>query len=192
MELKVDFKDLHKDTKMVILKAVIFVAALLLAGVLFIYPVYSEVGRLETDIEAAKSDLVRQRIFLPEYVRLNDLAESAAKDLPPVPKGEPLPMDQVDTLPTVLQTMAAEAGLEPLDVVISPGSLKQGAPRIMLQCIVSGDLASFQRFYEALSGYPHLYGVSRLEMQAVPGGLEMFVELWMALGNGPANNGNQG
>ena len=194
MDLKMDFKELHKDTRVLIFKALVFVAVLLVASLLFIYPVYSKAFRLDDEIAAAKADLVRQRIFLPEYVRLKELAESADRDLPPVPRAEPLSMAQVEGLPAAIKTLAANAGLEPLDVIISPGSLKQGEPRIMMQCILAGDVGAFEDFFVALNGYPHLYAVDRLEMQAVPGGVEIFVELWIALSpdSGSGKNGSKG
>jgi hypothetical protein len=53
--------------------------------------------------------------------------------------------------------------------------------RVMLQGVFSGQLAQFRLFYLELQSLPSLNRVERVEVRAVPEGLEFFVQMRFAL-----------
>lgn len=186
LDMKLDLnigalKGLHHDTRLLVVKLLLGLAGLLVCCLVFLLPQWASVGKLDAKIAAAEERKQQLAAFLPSFARLNKLVEQGQGLDLPVPAGKPLEMAELDGLPDRLSRMGADSGLEPLDVVISPSSLREGTDRIMLQCVLAGKVDGFERFWRQLNALPCLDRVDRVEVQAVPGGLEFFVELWVIL-----------
>jgi hypothetical protein len=172
-------KTVFEQYKTEFFKGGVAVAVALLVGALVIAPLYADIDKTEKRIEEARVSLERQKIFLPEYVEVQDQAKPGLEADFPVPDAVPVQIRDISRLPSLVEQAAANSGMSALDVVISPGSLRGGGGRLQMQAVVSGGEDGFQRFYTALAALGEVSGVSRMEVQSVPGTLEFLVEFWV-------------
>ncbi|SKA74104.1 hypothetical protein SAMN02745704_00595 [Paucidesulfovibrio gracilis DSM 16080] len=171
----------QEEYKTVVVKAVGAVVCSLVVAWIFLVPQFQELVSLRERIHDAEERLERQALFLPEYARLHRQMEPQSEGAYDVPPTEPVDVNTIERLPSEMIRLAGDAGLQVLDVVVSPGSLRTGQGRMMMQCVVQGGLDGFKQMYRALAALPYLDRVDRVEMRAAPGGAEFFLELWVLL-----------
>jgi hypothetical protein len=171
----------QEEYKWVVVKAAVALMAALVVGWVVLLPRFERLAGLRARIHELETQVERQTLVLPEYTRMRAQLEEQLGETLPVPPPEPVPADALETLPEDMIRMARQSGLEVLDVVVSPGSLHSGQGRMMMQCVVQGDLANFKAMYRELGSRPYLDRVDRVEMRAAPSGTEFFMELWVLL-----------
>lgn len=172
-------RDFFTNYRTEIIRSVMMAVALLVLGGVFVYPLYAELGELSADIEQTRLALERQRVFLPEYRELERRAGEGAEAAFPVPDPMSVPLADISELPGLVSACAESEGMGVLDVVLSPASLKRGNGQLKLQAVLEGSVGQFRGCYLKLAALGEVARFSRVEMQAVPGGVEFFVELWV-------------
>lgn len=174
----------QEEYKGVIGMAVAVLVAVAVVAWIFLSPLYQKRADLDARLVQARSDLERQRVFLPQYQSMQKFLEQGDLDAFPSPAPAPLPMAELNELPDELSRLAGESGLEVLDFVLSPGDMDQG--RMRMQCVLMGGLEQFHDFHFSLGALPFLERIDRIEAQAVAGGMEFFVEFWIQVAASPS------
>lgn len=174
----------QEEYKMVVAKGFSALVVLAVAAWVFLLPVLEQSTTLHGEIHRIEDELKRQSIFLPEYLRLKTMLERDKAEEFILPAFVPVSIQEIEILPSKLVRLALDTGLEVLDTVVSPSSLRTGSGRMMMQCVVFGDMPRFQDFFHELSALPYVSEVDKVEMRAVPGGIEFFVEFWVLLDEG--------
>ena len=161
-----------------------------LGGVLLLVVVYLAVGmpilesrRLSKEIVQARQMLERQKQLAPTWGMISQFSQNAtiAALLPPALK--PMARSSVYTLPEQLSQTARAMGLEPLEVALNPASLAQDPGTIQLTGVFSGQLEGVRGFLSVVVAMPSLSSLDKMEVRAVDGHLELFLQLRIALTN---------
>jgi hypothetical protein len=97
-------------------------------------------------------------------------------------KAEPIARAEAYLVTEQLGHMARAVGLEPLDVSLDASSMAQDPGSIQAQGVFSGELAQARAFLVELGRMASLSRVEKVELRAVDGRIEMFVQLRVALG----------
>jgi hypothetical protein len=138
-----------------------------------------EIERFERQVRVATVAVMQQEMFRPVYEKLLRQGKEGSEFAYPMPKIEPVGRLQVFDAPAVIERTAAQAGLEVLQVSLSPVAAK--AEQVMVQGVFAGEPAAFRNFYVALGGLPFLQEVEKVELRAVTGNMEYLVQAWIAL-----------
>lgn len=154
---------------------------LLLLGVLA-YPEYQRGVKLQQRINSTRYAILEQEMFAPLHARLQkDLSDTLPDNLPLVEPG-PLAKGGMNVLPARVADLAAEAGYEALEVTVDPGSLSRRPDHILVRVVVSGPSARFRDFFLSFSSLAFVTHLEKMEMRAVPDGLEVMLQAWVLLG----------
>lgn len=183
MALKLDMPiALTAETRQMALR--IGIGALLLAAAAYVLVVMPLLAgrKLDAEIASEKARLERQQAFLPTMSSLASGTQNATlAELVPA-RQEPVPRAQAYLLTEQLAHMATAAGLEPLDVSLSPASMAQDPNTIQAQGVFSGQMDGQRSLLLAICRMPSLSRLEKVEMRAVDGRLEMMVQMRIALG----------
>ncbi|MGE4291156.1 MAG: hypothetical protein AB7E32_02990 [Desulfovibrio sp.] len=171
----------QEEYKLIVVKLVAAVVVAVVLAWVFLLPVFERSASLHAEMDQLQTKLRQQTFFLPEEMRLRAILDRDTAEGFELPRADPVKISEIDVLPPRFVRVAMDAGMEVLDVVVSPSSLRTGSGRIQMQCVVFGDMPRFQGFYHALCALPYVQQVDRLEMRAVPGGIEFLVEYWVLL-----------
>lgn len=142
-----------------------------------VYPVYSNVQELEGGIAAMKSKLAEQDVYLPYYAKLQALQKNVPSLSLPLVKKAPLERNQAFGVVEEVERIAHGAGMDTLDIGVDQGALRAGLETTVLTGVFSGHKESFYDFYVAVESLPYVRKVKKVELRAVPGGVEVFLEL---------------
>lgn len=144
---------------------------------------YLEARKIDAELLEEKAKLDRRQLLMPTMLNLMAGAQNATlEELVPAKK-EPVPRAQAYLVTEQLAHMATAAGLEPLDVTLSPSTLAQDPDSIQAQGVFAGQLEGVRSFLLAISRMPSLSRLDRVEIRAVDGRLEMLLQLRVALSN---------
>lgn len=145
----------------------------------FIAPVMGEIDRFERQVQVASVAVMQQEVFLPVYAKLKTQGAEKVQARYPLPQLEPVGRLQIFDVPGAIERQAAETGLEVLQVSLNPAGAK--AAQVMLQGVFTGELGSFRNFFVGLNGLAFVQEIEKVEMRAVKGGMEYFLQFWVAL-----------
>lgn len=146
-----------------------------------VYPEFLRGKRLDEQISATKYAILEQEMFSPLYQKLqNDLERTLPGDLP-LAQRAPLAKGGMNELPALVNRAASSAGYEALEVTVDPASLSQYPGRIMIRVVVSGPLNLFRDFFLSFSTLPFVDHLEKMEMRAVPGGVEVMLQALVLL-----------
>lgn len=171
----------QEEYKLIAVKLAVGAVVAAVVAWVFVVPAFREGAALRGRIAAAQADLRRQEVLLPEQVRLEALLRKDSTAGFVLPEPAPVSVSEIGVLAPRFTRVALDAGLEVLDMVVSPSSLRSGGDRIKMQCVVFGDLSRFRTFYLAMGALPYVRQVDKLEMRAVPGGIEFCLDYWVLL-----------
>lgn len=186
MSLKLDMNlklDITPELRQMALRLVL--GTMLLCGVVYLavgMPIL-EARRLTQEIAQTHQRAERQKLLMPSWALISQFSENAtlAALLPPAP--QPVPRTSVYTMPEQLSQTARALGVEPLEVNLNPASLAQDPGTIQLTGIFSGQLEGMRGFLSVVAGMPSLSTLDKMELRAVDGHLELFLQLRLALTN---------
>lgn len=152
---------------------VLFVVAL--AGA--VYPVYSRVQELDQNIAAMESKLAQQQVYLPLYARLKGEASKEPALNLPVPGGVPLERGKALGIVVDIENMAHDSNMDTLDISVDQAAIRSGLGHVKITGIFAGQSVDFRNFYVSLGALPYVDAIPKIEMRAVPNGLEVYMEL---------------
>ncbi|SNR87874.1 hypothetical protein SAMN04488503_1677 [Humidesulfovibrio mexicanus] len=160
------------------------VGVLLLAAAAYLLAVqpYVEGRRLDREVAEQKARLERQQKLAPILAGLGAEAHNATVEALLPLKAEPIARAEAYLVTEQLGHMARAVGLEPLDVSLDASSMAQDPGSIQAQGVFSGELAQARAFLVELGRMASLSRVEKVELRAVDGRIEMFVQLRVALG----------
>lgn len=159
------------------MKCLLIIVLFLLALGGLVYPVYSRVQTLDERLEAMQSKLTEQDVYLPYYAKLQAL-HSKTPDLNlSLGKKRPLVRQNAFGVVEDLERMAHAVGMNTLDIGVDQGALRAGLETTVLTGVFSGDKKNFHELYVAVNTLPYVDKVRKVELRAVPDGVEVFLEL---------------
>jgi len=120
---------------------------------------------------------------LPAWASIAAQSHNASLEQLMLPAAEPVPRTRVYLVPEQLSHMARAIGVEPLDVTLNPASMGQDPSSIQVQGMFSGSLDGMRELLMSFSRLPSLARLERVELRAVDGRLELFVQMRIALAN---------
>jgi hypothetical protein len=137
--------------------------------------------RLAAEVEDARGQIRRQQALLPAWASIAAQSHNASLEQLMLPAAEPVPRTRVYLVPEQLSHMARAIGVEPLDVTLNPASMGQDPTSIQVQGMFSGSLDGMRELLMSFSRLPSLARLERVELRAVDGRLELFVQMRIAL-----------
>lgn len=170
------FMKFYRD---VIIKGVIMIGVVVLFGLALLYPLYSDLMAVDEDIQSTKTEIEKQSVFVPKYTVMQQRSAVGAEVHLEVPEKLPIAVPDLGKAAKNVGLLAEQAGLNVVDVVISPSSLKEGNGKLMMQAMTIGDIPSFRDFYTKLGAWGAVERVSMVMVNAVSGGLEFYLEFWV-------------
>lgn len=169
-----------EDARLALKAAAVLGLVLVLAAAL-VLPARRRAAALRADLERVRADIARQETLAPAYARLVQAKARDAADGFGFPARQPLDRQKLQDLPGLIQDKAKAAGLEVLELNLDANSVLQDRDKVMIQGVFSGGLSQFRLFFVDLQGMPSLGRVERLEVRAVAGALEFFLQMRFAL-----------
>lgn len=169
-----------EDTRLLI-KALIALALTGVVAAVLVLPSRSRLKALDEAIAGVQGKISSQEAFAPVFADLRRAADREAGASFGFPARAPLDRQHLQELPGMVQDKAQAAGLGVLEMNLDVNSVLMDRSRVMLQGVFSGQLAQFRLFYLELQSLPSLNRVERVEIRAVPEGLEFFVQMRFAL-----------
>ncbi|MES9996015.1 hypothetical protein [Desulfovibrio aminophilus] len=169
-----------EDTRL-LLKSLFALVIIGIVAAVLVIPSRARLAELDTAIAGVQEKIARQEAFAPMFVELRLAAEREAGVSFGFPAHAPLDRQRLQDLPGLVQDKAQAAGLGVLEMTLDVNSVLLDRSRVMLQGVFSGQLAQFRLFYLELQSLPSLNRVERVEVRAVPEGLEFFVQMRFAL-----------
>lgn len=157
----------------------------LLAAVLFVavgMPLL-ETRALTEQIAQTRARTERQQQIMPAWSTLSSFTENATLIALLPPASQPVARSSVYTMPEQLSQTARALGVEPIDVALNPASLAQDPGTIQLTGVFAGQLDSVRGFLSVVATMPSLAGLDKMEVRAVDGHLELYLQLRFALTN---------
>lgn len=176
MKLSVKPEDVRLAVKAVVLLGLVLVLAAVL-----ILPSRRRAAALQQDLGRVRAEIALQETLAPAYAKLEQAKAQGAADDFGFPARKPLDRQRLQELPGLIQDKAKAAGLEVLELTLDANSVLQDRNKVMIQGVFSGGLSQFRLFFVDLQGMPSLGRVERLEVRAVAGGLEFFLQMRFAL-----------
>ena len=170
----------NEDSKL-LLKAVLTLVLFSGLAAALVFPTRQRLAALDADIARVRGEIARQQSFAPILAKLQQakVQEDAAGF--GFPARAPLPRTQLQDLPNLVQRVAESSGLTVLELNLDAASVLAEHNRIQLQGVFSGSLGQFRMFFVALQNEPSLSRVEKVEVRAVAGGLEFFMQMRFAL-----------
>jgi len=143
----------------------------------------SERAQLDADIADTRERAQRQQALMPAWASIMSLSHNASLNAVSLPRPEPVPRTRVYLMPEQIAHMARAVNVEPLEVTLNPASLGQDPSSIQAQGVFSGQLEGIRELLMSLARMPSLARMERVEVRAVEGRLELFLQLRIALAN---------
>jgi len=139
--------------------------------------------KLTEQIAQTRARTERQQQIMPVWGTLSSFSDNATLMalLPQAP--QPIARSSVYTMPEQLSQTARALGVEPIDVALNPASLAQDPGTIQLTGVFAGPLDSVRGFLTVVATMPSLAGLDKMEVRAVDGHLELYLQLRFALTN---------
>lgn len=150
--------------------------------VLVFMPLHTRV-RLEGELADARERSSRQMELMPAWASMAGMNQNASLGALNVPKAEPVPRTRVYLMPEQISNMARAVGVEPLEVTLNAASLGQDPSSIQAQGVFSGQMEGMRELLMSIARMPSLARMERVELRAVEGRLELFLQLRIALAN---------
>ncbi|MHC1700205.1 MAG: hypothetical protein AB9900_04380 [Humidesulfovibrio sp.] len=156
---------------------------LVVAGYILVFMSARQHARLTGELADIEERTRRQQALLPAWASIAALNQNASLGALSLPEPEPVPRTRVYLMPERLEHMARAVGVEPLEVTLNPASMGQDPSSIQAQGIFSGQLEGVRELLMSVARMPSLARLERVELRAVDGRLELFLQLRIALAN---------
>jgi len=156
---------------------------LAVAGYVMVFMSLREDVRLTGEIADVRESVRRQQQLVPAWATMASLSQNASLDAFSLPAPEPVPRTRVYLMPEQVEHMARAVGVEPLEVTLNPASMGQDPSSIQAQGMFSGSLEGVRALLVDVARMPSLARLERVELRAVDGRLELFLQLRFALAN---------
>lgn len=171
---------------------VFLIMACVLAAVL-LYPAWLSLDRTRARLDDLNARLDEQKALLP--LRASFLAQR--RDMPEVdvivPEIEPVSRMQVFMLRERLSELVRMAGMEPLEINLNALDIAPGAKELSVDFVAAGASVDIRPLFVAVASSPHVIRIGRFEVRAVRGGVEVFMNIRLAVGGtGEARGGQSG
>ena len=172
---------LSNEDRRLLVRSVLVLALFSALAVLLVLPTRHRLAAVDEEIVRARGGIAQQQAFAPALVKLQQakLQEETAGF--GFPSRTPLPRTQLQDLPGMIQRVAENAGLTVLELNLDAASVLAERNRIQIQGVFSGSLGQFRIFFVALQNEPSLSRVEKVEVRAVSGGLEFYMQMRFAL-----------
>ncbi len=151
------------------------------AGIL--YPSYKNLDRLDGDIKNLKAQTGQQEILRPPYHKLTENLKALSSQPEAPPAKAPLPVEQVDELPSLFGDVAKASGMEMSSVVPDAKSMAKDSKAIAVRLTMKGSFFDFRKFLLALVRLPYVKKLGEIEIRSGPEGRKYDVKLWVQIGN---------
>jgi len=174
---------LTPQLRALVLRGLIGVLLLTVAGYVLVYLGLRQHARVAGEIAEVREQIRRQQALLPAWASIAAQSHNASLQQFVLPEPEPVPRTRVYLVPEQVSHMARALGVEPLEVTLNPASMGQDPSSIQVQGVFSGTLEGVRELLLSIGRMPSLARMERVELRAVDGRLEVFLQLRIALAN---------
>jgi hypothetical protein len=169
------------DDRRLIFKAVLTLVLFAALAAALVLPARRRLAEVDADIARTRGEIARQQALLPVLLKLKQAKSKEDAGSFGFPARAPLARTQLQNLPGMGQKVAESAGLTVLELNLDAASVLAERNRIQVQGVFSGSLSQFRIFFVALQNEPSLNRVEKVEVRAVSGGLEFYMQMRFAL-----------
>lgn len=161
---------------------ILFLAVTVLLGMVFlvIIPVLTEKMAIDQEAELLEARIKEQKVLTPLYAGLKDLAGRSQDSKSKIPLDNDIKAVNIDTVSTILNTMANEAGLGSGSFNPVPDSLTDSS-KFLVHGKLNGAYQNFQLFLIELISIENFRHLELLEIKATPDGPEFTISAWFEL-----------
>ena len=155
----------------------IIVAFLALA----VYPKQRSLAGLNQQMEGIENQLKEQKMLLPLYENLSEIARFQKPRALPSPRKGKLELHETERLSSLFDAMARKSRLTLVDAIPDIQSLVQGPESLSVNILLKGDFSDLRSFLLALGGVPALQRVEEIRIKSAEKTQDMIIRVSMAL-----------
>ncbi|MCP4113946.1 MAG: hypothetical protein GY737_00820 [Desulfobacteraceae bacterium] len=156
------------------------IAVVLVFLMLFNYPAYQSLRKIESKITETEYRLKVQQTLYPFYLALKKKEGQRMTTTLPWPDKEAIPVNRVDEIPSMIKDIARRSGkLHVVSVIPDVNTMDRKARRISVNIELKGDFPVFRDFMSGLGGLPCLEEMENIRIETVHGSNLLFMKIWL-------------
>ncbi len=148
-----------------------------------IYPSSKSISRLETKINELQYRIEKRKTLYPLYSELKKRLESSERPNLTLPEPKPYPRNGIDSISSAFEPLVEGLAASLEDVTPDVRALAVDSSALPVRIVLKGHLSSFQEFLTRLGSVPFVTHVEEVRIEQIPGGREMEVKVWFAVGD---------
>jgi hypothetical protein len=156
--------------------------ALLILGLVVIFPVQRSTVGLEKQIKDIQSQIETQKTLQPIYQALKTKSQTTAASILPTPESGKLPRDLVRVFPSTVRRIARNSDMEMISVSPDVTSLADQSRHLLVRAVLRGDFMNFRKFLIDVGELPYLERFEEIEIQQDPNFMEFRIKMRLMLG----------
>ena len=153
---------------------VITFVLVLLAAFGFVLPQYISIGKAEADRIAKETVLEEQKQLFPLYAQALALEKTTFEPKLPFVERAPLDRDQISSLSTIFQDIAAAHNMELSQNSQDINSLRNNSNLLSMDITFAGGLQDYRNTLIALSELPFFNTVEKISISTDPSNIKKF------------------
>lgn len=160
-------------------------------ALLLIYPDYRTLVAVDRNIQRLSARIEIHNTFFPVFQKM--LTESN----PELPEGvtllkdEKLSQEKAEGIVSIFYDLSQKTGVQVMEASPDVESTLNGSGFLLLNVAVKGDFFKLQEFLLAIGSLPYLEKIEQIRLQAVEGGKEARLRLWLAKEPGGKKGGEK-
>lgn len=147
---------------------------------LAILPTYQANVTLEGKIVKLKAEIEDQKTLYPLYLDLVKKSQIKPSSDLPFPKQEKLSKDETGTISDLFQELARKNSFNVISIVPDVGSLTDGAGRLKLEAVMTGQFMNLRNFLLQMGEIPYLDVIDGIQIRTIGDSKEFRFSIWVA------------
>lgn len=146
-----------------------------------VYPKQRSLAGLNQQIDYIEDQIREQKMLLPLYENLSEIARFEKPEALPFPRQGTLALRETEGLSSLFDAMARRNRLTLVDVIPDIQSLDQGSEGLSVNILLKGDFSELHGFLLALGGVPALQRVQEIRIKSADKTQDMTIRVSMAI-----------
>jgi hypothetical protein len=170
-----------KISKRTVIIQLSWLGALLVMGMVVIFPVERSTAGLERQIKEIQIQIETQKTLQPIYQALKTKSQTTAAGILPTPESGKLPRDLVRVFPSTVRRIAKNSDMEMISVSPDVTSLADQSRHLLVGAVLRGDFMNFRKFLIGVGELPYLERLEEIEIQQDPNFMEFRIKMRLML-----------
>jgi hypothetical protein len=159
-----------------------WLGALLILGLVVIFPVQRSTAGLDGQIKEIRIQMEEQKTLQPIYQALKAKSRTPAASILPAPESAKLSKDLVRVVPSTMRRIAKNSDMEMISVSPDVAALADQSRHLLVRAVLRGDFMNFRKFLTGIGELPYLERIEEIEIQQDPNLMEFRIKMRLMLG----------